>query len=72
MRDDGLHKGRHGRALFACIGYGVTVLCGGIDDREIEDVIRGVQFHKEVKYVIQCPVRAGVWFVDLVDHHDDW
>jgi len=42
-----------------------------MDDREIKDVIRGVQFYKEVKYLTHHPVRTCVWFIDLVDYNDN-
>ncbi len=41
-----------------------------VDVREIQLLIRRLEFQEQLKYHVQHLVRAGVFAVDLVDHHD--
>ncbi len=43
---------------------------GGIHVREVQLVIVGIQRRKQVETFVQCAIRLGIGFVDLVQHHD--
>ena len=49
----------------------VAFLGRGIDNREVQQVVRSIELDKEVKDLVDHPVDPGRRLVDLVDHHDD-
>lgn len=53
------------------IQQAVTLLGRGVHHREIQDIVRGVQFDEEVEHLVDYPLAASGRFVDLVDDHDD-
>ncbi len=49
----------------------VAGLGAGVDDREIELLVAGAEFHEQLENHVEHLVRPGVLAVDLVDDHDD-
>ena len=43
---------------------------GGVDDREVEHVVGGVEIHQQVEHLVDHFLRPGVGAVDLVDDQD--
>ncbi len=71
--DVGLNHGEerlHSGGLGVHVQHGIAHLGAGIDHREVQLLIGGVQFTKQVKDHVENFVRAGTGAVDLVDDHD--
>ena len=71
MLDDLLEERRHVLALVGDLADRVARLGAGVDDREIELLVGGVQLHEQFKDHVEHLVRPGVLAVDLVDDDDD-
>ena len=52
------------------LGVGPAGAAGGVEDREVELVLVGVERHEEVEDLVQRPVGLGVGLVDLVEDDD--
>ena len=70
MLDDGLVEGLHGLGGLAEFAHGVAIARTGVDHREIELEVGGVEFHEKIENEIEHLVRAGVLAVDFIDDHD--
>ena len=68
--DDRLEERRHVFAVLVDFAHGEAVLGAGVDDREIELLVGGVELEEKIEDHVEHLVRAGVFAVDLVDDDD--
>ena len=71
VADDAVAERRHIDMRIFQIVDGETLSGGGIDDREVEQVVWSAEFNKKVEDLIDGPVGAGGRLVDLIDDDDD-
>ncbi len=71
LLDDRVEERLHVRAVLVDFLDGVTGLGAGVNHREIELLVAGVQFHEQLEHHVQHLVRTGVLAVDLVDDYND-
>ena len=69
--DDRLHQRLEVRALIFHIVLRDAVAGRRVDDREVELIVIGIEFHEELEDFVVDIVHALVWLIDLVDD-DDW
>src|SRR5262249_45941895 len=67
---DRLKERCHVLIVFVQFARGKTLRCAGINNGEIELLVSGLQFNKEIENFIQDFVRARVFSVDLVDDNN--
>ena len=68
--DDALEDGAHVDGRLLRIVHRVALLGRGVDDREVELLIRSLEGNEEVETHVENLVEAGVRAVNLVDDHD--
>ena len=69
--NDGLVKRLHAVSGFTHLIHRIALLGAGVDVREIELLVGGIELHEEFKNHVEHLVRTGVLAVDLIDN-DDW
>ncbi len=70
MRQDQVEERRHALARLAELAHGPALLGAGVDVREVELALLGVERGEEVEDLVQDLVRALLGLVDLVDDDD--
>ena len=68
--DNHFEQGRHVVGQLVGFRAGVAVQGGGVDNGEVQLLVSSAEAIKQIKDLIDNPVRASAGAVDLVDHDD--
>ena len=71
MLHDCLKEWRHVLAVFVQLAQGETVFGAGVNDREVELLVGGLELDKKIENHVEHLVWARIFPVDLIDD-DDW